>query len=137
MAASYSMMALEHDMIGISMCNTTPKVAVYGGMSPVLGTNPLSIAVPAGRYDPLVFDAATSVLARGKILMANAEGKNLIPGAALDEYGNPTIDPQEALNGVLLPFGEHKGSGISLMIDVFERVFKYGAIRNSHSGIVF
>jgi LDH2 family malate/lactate/ureidoglycolate dehydrogenase len=129
MAASYSMMALEQDMIGISMCNTTPKVAVYGGMSPVLGTNPLSIAVPAGRHYPLVFDAATSLLARGKIIMANAEGKNLIPGAALDKEGNPTTDPQEALCGVLLPFGEHKGSGISMMIDVlsaFLSMAQYG-----------
>jgi LDH2 family malate/lactate/ureidoglycolate dehydrogenase len=129
MAASYSMMALEYDMIGISMCNATPKVAVYGGMSPVLGTNPLSIAVPAGRHYPLVFDAATSVLARGKIFMAKAERKNLIPGAALDTSGNPTTDPQEALNGVLLPFGEHKGSGISMMIDVlsaFLSMAQYG-----------
>jgi LDH2 family malate/lactate/ureidoglycolate dehydrogenase len=50
--------------------------------------------------------------------MAQAEGKSLIPGAALDKDGKPTIDPQDALNGVQLPFGAHKGSGISIMIDV-------------------
>ncbi|MBD3308079.1 Ldh family oxidoreductase, partial [candidate division KSB3 bacterium] len=67
---------------------------------------------------PLVFDAATSILARGKIIMADAEGKPLPPGAALDQDGNPTLDPKQALTGVLVPFGEHKGSGISVMIDV-------------------
>lgn len=130
-SAFYSMMALEHDMIGISMCNATPKVAVYGSISSVLGTNPLSIAVPAGHHYPLVFDAATSVLARGKILMAKAEGKDLKPGAALDKYGNPTTDTQEALHGVLLPFAEHKGSGIAMMVEVLS-AFLSGAQYGIH-----
>ncbi|MBD3305548.1 hypothetical protein GF339_04120, partial [candidate division KSB3 bacterium] len=117
-AAFYSMMALNAEMIGISMCNATPKVAVWGSRQPVLGTNPLSIAVPAAKRWPLVFDAATSILARGKIIMADAEGKPLPPGAALDQDGNPTLDPKQALTGILVPFGEHKGSGISIMIDV-------------------
>lgn len=130
-AAFYSMMALENDMIGFTLCNTTPKVAVWGSIEPVLGTNPLSIAVPAGQKYPLVFDAATSVLARGKIIMARAEGKQLPPGAALDQQGRPTLDPQEALQGILMPFGGYKGSGISIMIDVLSALLS-GALYGTH-----
>jgi LDH2 family malate/lactate/ureidoglycolate dehydrogenase len=131
-AAFYSMMALEHNMIGISICNSTPKVAIYGSIAPVVGTNPLSIAVPAGRHYPLVFDAATSLLARGKILMAKTEGKSLIPGAALDKHGNPTTDPQKVLQGgVQLPFGGHKGSGIALMLEVLSAMLS-GALYGIH-----
>jgi LDH2 family malate/lactate/ureidoglycolate dehydrogenase len=130
-AAFYSMMALETDMIGITLCNTTPKVAVWGSIEPVLGTNPLSIAVPAGQKYPLVFDAATSVLARGKIIMADAEGKQLPPGAALDQHGRPTLDPKEALQGILMPFGSYKGSGISIMIDVLSALLS-GALYGIH-----
>jgi LDH2 family malate/lactate/ureidoglycolate dehydrogenase len=132
-ASFYSMMALDKEMIGIAMCNSVAKMAVYGGIDPVLGTNPLSIAVPAGRRYPLVFDAATSEVALGKIMVADIEGKPIPAGWAVDREGNPTQNPKRALKGALLPFGGYKGSGLAVMIDVFTALLS-GALFGTHTG---
>lgn len=132
-AAFYSMMALEHNMIGIALCNSVAKIAVYGGISPVLGTNPISIAVPAGKRYPLVFDAATSEVALGKIMIAEKEGKKIPAEWALDKHGHPTTDAKEALSGALLPFGKYKGSGLVIMVDVFSALLS-GAMFGTHTG---
>ncbi|WHH57626.1 Ldh family oxidoreductase [Petroclostridium sp. X23] len=121
-AAFYSMMALEHNMIGFALCNSVAKMAVYGGIDPVLGTNPISIAVPAGKKYPLVFDAATSGVALGKVMVADIEGKAIPEGWAIDKAGNPTTDAKAALEGAILPFGGYKGSGLAIMVDVFSAV---------------
>lgn len=132
-AAFYSMMALDKDMIGIAMCNSVAKMAVYGGTEPVLGTNPLSIAVPADKRFPLVFDAATSEVALGRIMVADIEGKPIPEGWAIDYEGYPTQNPKSALQGALLPFGGYKGSGLAVMIDVFSAVLS-GALFGTHAG---
>lgn len=132
-SAFYSMMALDKDMIGIAMCNSVAKMAVYGGIDPVLGTNPLSIAVPADLRYPLVFDAATSEVALGKIMVADIEGKPIPEGWAIDREGHPTRVPKSALTGALLPFGGYKGSGLAVMIDVFSAVLG-GALFGIHTG---
>ena len=132
-AAFYSMMALEKEMIGIAMCNSVAKMAVYGGVDPVLGTNPISIAVPADLKYPLVFDAATSEVALGKILVADIEGKTIPKGWAIDSEGYPTQNPKSALSGALLPFGGYKGSGLAVMVDVFSAVLS-GAFFGLHTG---
>ncbi|NLC84900.1 MAG: Ldh family oxidoreductase [Ruminococcaceae bacterium] len=122
LAAYYTMMALEHDMIGISMCNSVAKMSLFGGIDPVIGTNPISIAVPAGNHWPLVFDAATSHVALGKIMVADIENKKIPENWAMDSEGQPTTDPKAALKGALLPFGGYKGSGLAIMVDVFTAV---------------
>lgn len=132
-AAYYSMMALEHDMIGISMCNSVAKMSPYGGIDPVLGTNPISIAVPAGKRYPLVFDAATSLVALGKVMVADIEGKTIPEGWAIDHNGHPTTNPKEALSGAILPFGGYKGSGLAIMVDVFTAILS-GAMFGMHTG---
>ncbi len=118
-AGFYSMMALERNMIGIAMCNSILLMSVYGGISRTLGTNPLSIAIPAGIRYPLVFDAATSQVAVGKIMVAELEGQQIPEGWAIDQHGSPTTDPQEAMAGAALPFGGYKGSGLAIMVNVF------------------
>ncbi|HEX2987826.1 MAG TPA: Ldh family oxidoreductase, partial [Chloroflexota bacterium] len=69
-AAYYAMMALERDMIGFSITNSPPVMAPWGGKKGFLGTNPLAIAVPAGEERPFIFDMATSVVARGAVILA-------------------------------------------------------------------
>lgn len=118
MAAFYAMMALERGMIGIALCNSGKIMAPYGGTSRVLGTNPICIAVPSGKDFPFVFDAATSEAAFNKIIVAGLEGRDIPPGWALDKEGRPTTDAKAALEGMVIPFGGYKGSGLAIMVHV-------------------
>ena len=117
-AAYYTEYAAHHDMIGITACNADKSVAPTGGAVPMLGTNPLSISVPAGKHPPFILDMATSVVARGKIVLAEKEGRQIPSDWAVDKNGNPTTSPKDAMAGTLLPFGGPKGYGISLFIDI-------------------
>lgn len=118
-AAYYAMMALPHDMIGISLTNSPSLMAPWGGKRPFFGTNPLAIAVPAGQENPFVFDMATSVVARGAIILAAKKGEQIPPTWALNADGEPTTDAKEANEGgALLPLGGHKGFGLAMAIEV-------------------
>jgi LDH2 family malate/lactate/ureidoglycolate dehydrogenase len=75
--------------------------------------------VPAGHEPPLIFDASTSVVARGKIIVAAHNGQSIPEGWAIDPEGYPTTDAERALAGAVLPFGGAKGSAISFIIDIF------------------
>jgi len=130
-ASFYAMMALERDMIGFTTCNTIKLLAVHGGASQILGTNPIAIAVPAGKRYPLVFDGATSMVASGKIILADIEGKPIPLGWALDTEGKPTTNPKAGLKGALLPLGGYKGSGLAVMVDVLSAVLS-GAMTSPH-----
>lgn len=122
-AAYYAMMALEEKMIGIALTNAGPSMAPSGGREPRLGNNPVAIAVPAGRYPPLVLDMATGAVAWGKIYLAQQEKKKIPTSWALDKEGVPTDDPDAAVQGGLIqPVGGYKGYGLSLMIDVLTGV---------------
>ena len=116
--AFYALMAANHDMIGFSVCNADAAVVPFGGAKPMLGTNPLSVAIPAGREPFLVLDMATSVVAKGKVNLAQKLGKTIPEGWIIDKDGNSTANPADVLEGALLPFGGPKGYGIALIIDV-------------------
>ncbi|MBA7653546.1 putative oxidoreductase YjmC [subsurface metagenome] len=116
--AFFSMKALEQDMIGMVLANSYATVAPWGSRAPYFGTNPLSVAVPAGQELPVVLDMATSVAAWGKIVLAAQKGEPIPMGWAIDADGEVTTDATRALQGALVPFGGPKGSGISLVIDV-------------------
>jgi LDH2 family malate/lactate/ureidoglycolate dehydrogenase len=120
--AYYPMMALEHDMIGLTFSNASPRLAPTGGVDRLFGNNPWSIAVPAGQRLPVVLDMANSVVAAGKIRILQKEGKPIPEGWALNRYGEPTTDPDEALKGILLAIGGYKGYGITLMMDLLTGV---------------
>jgi hydroxycarboxylate dehydrogenase B len=95
------------------------SVAPFGGASRFLGTNPWSMAVPAGGRPPLVYDAATSTVAEGKVRLARAGNAQLPPGLVRDAEGRPTTDPAQLYAGGSLTVlgGEvagHKGHGLSL-----------------------
>lgn len=116
--AFYSLMAAEEGMVGIVMSNSAPSMSPWGGVDPFFGTNPLSISVPGGSRGPVVLDMSSSVVARGKIRLAQKRKETIPLGWALDEIGTPTTDPDAAMKGTLLPIGGPKGYGLALMIDV-------------------
>lgn len=117
-ASYYSMMASDKDMIGLVMTNASPAIAPFGTKTPLLGTNPLAIAVPANKQKPIVLDMSMSTVARGKIRLAALEKEQIPMDWGLDMDGNPTADPNEALKGSLVPIGGVKGSGLSLVVDI-------------------
>lgn len=114
----FPMKAAEQGMIGFCVSNTPALVVPFGGADPILGTNPLSVAIPAGKYPTLVLDMATSIVAKGKISLALKEGKTIPKGWAVDKDGNDTTDPAAANVGALLPFGGAKGYSIALIISI-------------------
>jgi len=116
--ALYSLMAARQGLIGICACNGAASMAPWGGADAFFGTNPFSIAAPGGAGSPVVLDMSTTVVARGKIRRA-ARLKERIPlGWALDASGAPTDDPEAAIQGTLMPVGEHKGYGMAFFIDL-------------------
>lgn len=116
-AGYYSDMAVMEDLIGLVIANTEPAVAPIGGKEPILGTNPIAIGIPSNKHYVSV-DMATSASARGKLLEAMRKGQKIPENVALDEDGNPTIDPECALRGSILPFGAHKGYALAFMIEI-------------------
>jgi LDH2 family malate/lactate/ureidoglycolate dehydrogenase len=117
-AAYYVEQAVGQGYLGLAISNAPPNMAPFGGRTRFLGTNPVAIGVPAGDEPPLIFDASTSVVARGKIIVA-AHNRTRIPeGWAIDPDGYVTTDPEQALAGAVLPFGGAKGSAISFIIDI-------------------
>lgn len=93
-------------------------VAPAGGTKPLFGTNPMAFGFPRKDQPPLVFDQASSAIARGEIQLHLREGKSLPEGWAVDADGRPTTDPAAALAGAQLPFGGYKGSSIALMVEL-------------------
>ncbi|MCP5544591.1 MAG: Ldh family oxidoreductase [Akkermansiaceae bacterium] len=115
----YVMEAARRGYIAYTNCTAAlAEVVPFGGRFPTLGTNPHSWGFPtteAVGY-PLVIDWATSVVAMGRVQQLAREGKELPPGAAVDENGQPTTDPNAAK--FLVPFGAHKGYGLALMNEI-------------------
>ncbi|AML52874.1 Ldh family oxidoreductase [Falsihalocynthiibacter arcticus] len=109
-------------LAAIAMCPSYATVAPTGGTKPLLGTNPLGFGWPRKGAHPYVFDFATSVAARGEVELHRIAGKPLPEGWAMDENGTPTTDATLALEGAMLPFGGHKGSAISTMIELLAGV---------------
>lgn len=129
-AGYYAMMALEHDMIGMSMTNANPLVAPTGSVSRMMGTNPIAVAVPAGKYPPYVADFATTPIARGKLAVAEKKEEMVVSGYVQDKDGNPSNDPAilKAGGSMLtlggdLEHGSHKGYCLSTIVDIFSCVF--------------
>ena len=121
-AAYYVKRAIRRGFIGCAISNAPPNMAAFGGRERFLGTNPMGVGIPAGREEPLIFDASSSVVARGKIIVAAHRGQSIPPGWAIDPQGRPTTNAREALAGAVLPFGGPKGSAISFIIDILSGV---------------
>lgn len=110
-----------------------PSVAPFGGVAARVGTNPFSVGIPRDGQRPIVLDFATSKLAVGKVRVAMNQGKQLPPGALLTADGQPTTDPSVLFGlpkGILLPFGEHKGWGMSLACELLGAALTGGSTQS-------
>ncbi len=128
-AGFYSMMALEQDMIGIAMTNANALVAPTFSKSKFLGTNPIAVAVPTGKYPSFIADFATSPIARGKLAIMGKKGETVPIGFVQDKDGIPSTDPDIITRGgAILPLGgdsthgSHKGYCLSSIVDIFSAV---------------
>jgi L-2-hydroxycarboxylate dehydrogenase (NAD+) len=123
-ASYYSLKALERDMIGWSMTNSSKIVVPLWGAERRLGTNPIAIAFPGFKNPPIVIDLATSVVAFGKVEIAERQGKQIPEGWIVDQNGNNSTLPADVYSGGLLPLGGtresggHKGYCLSAMVDI-------------------
>ena len=125
----YADMIAKEGMIGMVMSTGNPIMAVTGSCEATIGNNPFAYAVPAGKYGTLMMDVAMSAVADGKIRVLKSMGKLLEPGCVLDKNGNPTNVPDEYLDGgVLLPFGAHKGYGLSVMVECMSGIMSGAAL---------
>lgn len=128
-AGYHAMMALDHDMIGISMTNASPLVAPTFSKSRFLGTNPIAVAIPALNQPPFVIDMATTTVANGKLEVLQRKGQDAPLGWTQDKDGNPTTDAYSLKKGgSMLPLGGdrdhggHKGYCLGAMVDIFSAV---------------
>ena len=135
MVACYTGALAELGYAAFGWTNAGPAVAAFGGKRAVLGTNPISIAVPGGG-EPVILDMATTTVARGKIRRAKTEGREIPPGLALDANGVPTIDPAAALEGTLASLGGYKGYGLAAMVELLSGVLTGGAFLTGVRGMM-
>ncbi|MBX9853331.1 MAG: Ldh family oxidoreductase [Cytophagaceae bacterium] len=128
-AGYHAMMALQHDMIGMSMTNASPLVAPTFSLERLLGTNPIAVAIPANKQAAFVADFATTTAANGKLEILQRKGNEAPLGWIQDKQGTQTKNPHELKEGgALLPLGgdrdhgSHKGYCLGSIVDIFSAV---------------
>ncbi|MBM3845790.1 MAG: Ldh family oxidoreductase [Verrucomicrobia bacterium] len=122
-AGYYTWLAAREGLIGISMANDIPSVAAPGSRGAITGSNPISYAVPAGRYRPMLLDMSTATVAGGKVYAARMRGEAIPANWLVDAQGRPTTDPScYPQEGALQPAAGHKGYGISLLIETLSGI---------------
>lgn len=128
-AGYHAMMALEFDMIGMSMTNASPLVSPTFSTERMLGTNPIAVAIPAEKQPPFVADFATTTAANGKLEILQRKGEEAPLGWIQDKEGQPSTNPEELKKGgALLPLGgdrvhsSHKGYCLGSIVDIFSAV---------------
>ena len=109
---------VEAGLLAFACTSYKPAVIPAGGSKALYGTNPIAFGWPRRSGPPMIFDQASSVMARGEVMLAAREGKTLPPGVGVDAAGVATTDPQEVLDGALLAFGGHKGSSLAMMVEL-------------------
>jgi LDH2 family malate/lactate/ureidoglycolate dehydrogenase len=130
----YTLTGAREGCVMFLTTNGGPAMAPWGGRKKIIGTNPWSVATPAGRHAPFVVDMAATDIARGKIYLARQRRQQIPLGWAIDANGAPTTDPQAAIDGIILPMAEHKGYAIAAMVDVLSGVLTgSGFLSSVHS----
>jgi len=126
-AGLYAELAADAGLIGIYLAVANANgMPPWGGTNPVLGTNPLAIAVPA-EPNPFVLDIATTAVSHGTIKVAARDGQQMPEGWVVDPEGNPITDPARASEGFLVPMGGYKGSGLTIAIGLLAGVLNGAA----------
>ena len=128
-AALYVTMPLKHDMIGLYFAvGSSNHLPPWGGSESLLGTNPMAVAVPAEQEPPIVLDMSPTVAAYGKVRLKAQRGEPMPVGWMIDREGKPLTDPKRADEGHLLPIGDYKGSGLSLIIGLLAGALNRAAV---------
>jgi L-2-hydroxycarboxylate dehydrogenase (NAD+) len=128
-AALYVMLPLEHDMIGLYFAvGSNNHLPPWGGSESLLGTNPMAVAVPAQDEPAIVLDMAPTVAAYGKVRLKAQRGEQMPVGWMIDKEGKPLTDPKRADEGHLLPIGDYKGYGLSLIIGILAGALNRAAL---------
>ena len=138
-AGYYPLMAVKEGMVGLSVTNAHPSTAPTFGVMPMLGTNPIAVAAPTDEPFPYMYDAATSVVPRGRIEVAARANKPIPAGWVINQEGDSATDTSSMLdemnkgNVALLPvgglgelMGGHKGYGLATMVEIFSAAFQNG-----------
>ena len=120
--------AAEAGMVGILCQETPPLMALKGSHRPAIGNNPIAFALPLRDKAPLVFDMATSVVARGTVIAASREQRQIPEDWAIGPDGQGTTDPDQALLGAMLPIAGHKGIGLAMLVQCLA-----GSLTGSHT----
>jgi (2R)-3-sulfolactate dehydrogenase (NADP+) len=110
--------AARQGVLALAFANAPAAIAPWGGHTPLFGTDPIAFAAPRASDDPLVIDLSLSKVARGKVMLARQQGRDIPGDWALDVHGQPTTDAQAALAGSMLPAGEAKGAALALMVEL-------------------
>jgi delta1-piperideine-2-carboxylate reductase len=127
-------------LVAFTFVNSMTCVVPHGAKRALFGTNPIAFAAARAEGEPIVFDLATSAIAHGDVQIAAREGRMLPPGYGVDSQGVPTCDPAAILDGgALLPFGGHKGSALSMMVELLAAAltggnFSFGFDWSQHPG---
>ena len=111
-------MLAERGLVAFACTSYKPALPPAGGKKPLYGTNPIAFAWPRTNNPPLVFDQASSVVARGEVMLAARDGRQVAAGIGIDPDGLPTTEPEAILKGALLPYGGYKGASIALMVEL-------------------
>ena len=126
--AVYSSLPLAHDMIGMYMTVANANhMAPWGGTELILGTNPISVAIPAGDEPPIILDIATTMTSYGKVKLAAQKGESIPVGWMIDKKGHPLTDPRRSSEGLLVPIGDYKGYGLNVIIGMLAGVLNGAA----------
>lgn len=146
-AGYYPLMAVKAGMIGLSVTNTRPSIAPTFGVQPMLGTNPIAFGAPTDEECPFLFDAATSIIQRGKVEILARKEEDLPEGWVIDQHGRPAIHPHQILKeltedtNALLPLGGageefsgHKGYGLATIVEILSSALQAGAFLHGLTG---
>lgn len=118
----------RRDMILLATTNCEPAMSPTGGCDPIFGTNPIGASFPSAHEQPVKVDLATSIVARGNIIMAQKRGDSIPEGWALDPDGASTTDPDKALAGTVLTMAGHKGYAMALLVEFLAGVLSGAAV---------
>lgn len=135
-AAYYCQVACREEMALIAMTNSPPGIAPWGGKKAYFGTNPIAFGFPTRREPHVIVDMSSSIVARGRIILAAKQGEPIPEGWAIDEEGVETTDAAAALKGAVMPLGGAKGYALALAVEVMSGVLS-GAAFGPHVGNLY
>ena len=127
-AGLYPGMLAERNLVGLYVAVANANgMPPWGGLEPILGTNPISVAIPSHRGHPYLLDIATTAASHGSIKVARQQGRSMPVGWVVDPAGEPITDPARATEGFLLPMGGYKGAGLAVAVGLLAGVLNGAA----------